>query len=201
MPRGWRLSIQAGAKRLYQANFPAGFTMKRPGRFRWMGAALLVGVMTISAGSGSAGNAAETRPLDRWLGEWRGTGLNGGAPARLSLTWERTLGGRFVQLTLVNDIGKEPPLQRFEGLALYWSAAAGRLRGRWFDSQGATHVIDAVLEPDTLIAEWGDGTTARGRSTYRLSGPATMEVSDEIKREDGAWREFARYRLTRAGPS
>ncbi len=102
-----------------------------------------------------------------------------------------------MRLTLINDIGAEPPLPRFEGLALYWPLAEGGLSGRWFDSQGATHILDAALEQNALIAEWGDGTTARGRSTYRLVEPAVMGVSDEIKRKDGTWREFGRYRLTR----
>ncbi|MGH7338024.1 MAG: hypothetical protein ACREI7_10620, partial [Myxococcota bacterium] len=96
----------------------------------------------------------------------------------------------------MNEIGAEPASQRFEGLALYWAgASAGRLNGRWFDSQGATHLLDAVLEPQALIAEWGDGTTPRGRSTYRLLSANAMEVIDEIRRKDGTWREFGRFRL------
>jgi hypothetical protein len=135
--------------------------------------------------------------LEQWLGDWRGPGTNNGAPAQLHLLWERALGARFVRLTLVNDIGAQPPLQRFEGLAMYWSSTPHRLNGRWFDSQGSAHVLDGVLEADALVSEWGDGTSARGRSTYRLAAADTMEVIDEIKRPDGTWREFGRYRLTR----
>ena len=146
-----------------------------------------------------AQEAVAAPPLEQWLGEWQGTGSTSGAPARLSLKWERALGGQFVRLTLLNEIGAEPTRQRFEGLGLYWSGGvAGRLNGRWFDSGGAKHVLDAVLEPDALIAEWGDGTTAVGRSTYRLLGAGAMEVIDEIRRKDGTWREFGRFRLERA---
>jgi len=69
--------------------------------------------------------------------------------------------------------------------------------GRWFDSEGSAHVLNGVLEANALVSEWGDGTIARGRSTYRLPEPNVMEVIDEIKRQDGTWREFGRYRLTR----
>ena len=160
--------------------------------------ALLVLVAAIPAARTQAQDAAPV--LEQWLGDWRGPGTNSDAPAQLHLRWERVLGGRFVRLTLVNDIGAEPPRQRFEGLALYWSSAEGRLNGRWFDSQGSAHVVDAVLEPNALIGEWGDGTTARGGSAYRLVEPAVMEVIDEIRRKDGTWREFGRYRLTRVTP-
>ena len=160
------------------------------------GAAIL---LVIATGQPVAQEAVPTPPLEQWLGEWRGTGTTNAASARLNLKWERALGGRFVRLTLLNEIGAEPASQRFEGLALYWpGASAGRLNGRWFDSQGATHLLDAVLEPGALIAEWGDGTTPRGRSTYRLLSPNAMEVIDEIRRKDGTWREFGRFRLERA---
>jgi hypothetical protein len=138
-----------------------------------------------------------SQPLEPWLGEWHGTGTTSGAPARLTLKWERALGGRFVRLTLLNEIGNQPPRQRFEGLAMYWPGVAGRMNGRWFDSQGAMHLLDGALEPTALIAEWGDGTAPRGRSTYRLTGANSMEVIDEIRREDGTWNAFGRFRLER----
>lgn len=141
--------------------------------------------------------AAPAQPLEQWLGEWHGAGTTSGAPAKLTLRWERALGGHFVRLTLLNEIGAEPTPQRFEGLAMYWPGEAGRMNGRWFDSQGVMHVLEGALEPDALIAEWGDGTTARGRSTYRLLSADAMEVIDEIRRKDGTWREFARFRLER----
>jgi hypothetical protein len=148
------------------------------------------------AGALIAQDSASSRPLEHWLGEWHGTGTTSGAPAKLTLRWERALGGQFVRLTLLNEIAAEPP-QRFEGLAMYWPGTAGRMNGRWFDSQGVMHVLEGALEADALIAEWGDGTTPRGRSTYRLLGPDAMEVIDEIRRKDGTWREFARFRLER----
>ena len=163
------------------------------------GAAILLILATERAGQPLAQDAVATPPLEQWLGEWRGTGTTNDAPARLNLKWERALGARFVRLTLVNEIGAEAASQRFEGLALYWpGASAGRFNGRWFDSEGATHLLDAVLDPQALIAEWGDGTTPRGRSSYRLLSPNAMEVIDEIRRKDGTWREFGRFRLERA---
>jgi hypothetical protein len=145
-------------------------------------AAVAAFLLTFTIGQSHGAPAQPPQPLEQWLGEWRGTGTTSGAPANLRLRWERTLGGRFVRLTLVNEIGARPPLQRFEGLGLCWSGdEAGRLNGRWFDSEGAQHVLDAALGPDALIAEWGDGTTPRGRSTHRLLQPHVMEVIDEIR--------------------
>ena len=156
-------------------------------------AALLLAVASVPL----AEETTPSQPLEQWLGEWHGTGTTSGAAARLTLKWERALGGRFVRLTLLNEIGNEPTRQRFEGLAMYWPGVAGRVNGRWFDSQGVVHLLDGALEPDALIAEWGDGTTARGRSTYRLLGADAMEVIDEIRRKDGSWSEFGRFRLER----
>lgn len=165
-------------------------------------AAAAVILLTLAAdpsGRPLAQEPAAAAPLERWLGEWQGTGTTSGAPARLTLKWERALGGRFVRLTLLNEIGADSPPQRFEGLALYWpGAVTGRMNGRWFDSQGVVHLLDAALDANALIAEWGDGTTPRGRSTYRLLDADAMEVIDEIRRKDGTWREFGRFRLERA---
>jgi hypothetical protein len=160
------------------------------------GAAIAAVLLTFTSAL-PAQEATPSQPLEQWLGEWHGTGTTSGAPAKLTLKWERALEGRFVRLTLLNEIGAEPTRQRFEGLAMYWPGADGRMNGRWFDSQGVMHVLDGTLQPDALIAEWGDGTTPRGRSTYRLLGSDAMEVIDEIRRKDGTWREFGRFRLER----
>ena len=165
----------------------------KPTRALALGAAIL---LTFSSAL-PAQDTAPSQPLEQWLGEWQGTGTTSGAPARLTLKWERALGGRFVRLTLLNEIGSEPTRQRFEGLAMYWPGAAGRMNGRWFDSQGVMHVLVGALQSDALIAEWGDGTTPRGRSTYRLLSADAMEVIDEIRGKDGSWREFGRFRLER----
>ena len=63
-------------------------------------------------GAGSAGASGETRmqPLQPWIGVWRGSGNNSGVDADLSLRFERVLGGRFVRLSLSNQIG--PPATR-----------------------------------------------------------------------------------------
>lgn len=165
-------------------------------KFNALGAAFAASLLAF-ANALCAQEPTPSQPLEQWLGEWHGTGTTSGAPARLTLRWERALGGRFVRLTLLNEIGNEPTRQRFEGLAMYWPGVAGRMNGRWFDSQGAMHLLDGALEATALIAEWGDGTTPRGRSTYRLMGANSMEVIDEIRRKDGSWSEFGRFRLER----
>ena len=169
--------------------------MTRFNRLQSVAGVLLAIVAALPVARTQAQDAAPV--LEHWLGEWRGPGTNSGAPAKLLLNWERALGGRFVRLTLVNEIGAQPPLQRFEGLALYWPGIDNHLNGRWFDSHGSTHILDSALDANSLTSEWGDGTIARGRSTYRLLEQNVMEVIDEIKRTDGTWHEFGRYRLTR----
>jgi hypothetical protein len=150
--------------------------------------------------AGSAGAPQESRMqlLEPWIGAWRGPGNNSGVDADLSLRFERVLGGRFVRLSLSNQIGPPATRQLFEGMALYWSAADGQLRGSWFDSQGTVYALDVQLFGPTLVAIWRDDRQPRGRSSYQLIQPDQLEVLDSVRAPDGSWREFARYRLKRA---
>ncbi len=153
----------------------------------------------------SCGTAGATQPtaepvLARWLGTWQGSGTNSGVDADLTLRFERILGGRFVRLTLSNQIGPPATREEFEGLALYWPEA-GQLRGSWFDSHGAVFALEAKVLGDTLLAIWHNEQEPRGRSSYRLVQPAMMEVIDSVRAPDGSWREFARYQLKRTVPA
>ena len=150
------------------------------------------------------GSIAATQPahmpeLTRWIGTWHGPGSNSGVTADLTLQFERVLGGRFVRLSLSNQVGPPATRQLFEGLALYWPAADGQLRGSWFDSQGTVYALDVQVFDTTLVAIWRDNEKPRGRSSYRLIQPDELEVIDSVRAPDGSGRECARYRLTR-GP-
>ena len=154
--------------------------------------------LVLSDFPGHAGAASEaTLPLDRWLGTWQGSGSNSGVTANLTLRFERALGGRFVKVSLSNQIGPPETREQFEGLALYWPAGAGQIRGSWFDSQGTVYALDVQVFGETLLAIWHD-EQPRGRSSYRLVQPGVLEVIDSMRAPDGSWREFARYQLKRA---
>ena len=163
--------------------------------------ALLSGTLAV-AWSGFPGLAAAqpatTLPLDRWIGTWQGPGSNSGVTADLTLRFERALGGRFVKVSLTNHIGPPATREQFEGLALYWPTGAGQMRGSWFDSHGTVYALDVQVFGETLLAIWRDEQQPRGRSSYRLVQPGTLEVIDSVRATDGSWREFARYQLKRA---
>ncbi|HKE45908.1 MAG TPA: hypothetical protein VKB41_15355 [Steroidobacteraceae bacterium] len=143
-----------------------------------------------------AAEPAPTLPLDRWIGTWQGSGTNSGVAADLTLRFERALGERFVKVSLLNQIGPVETREKFEGLALYWPAGGGQIRGSWFDSQGTVYALDVQVFGATLLAIWHD-EQPRGRSSYRLVQPGVLEVIDSVRAPDGSWREFARYQLKR----
>jgi hypothetical protein len=145
----------------------------------------------------AATQPVHTPELGPWIGSWYGAGSNSGVAADLTLNFERVLGGRFVRLSLSNQIGPPQTRQSFEGLALYWPAADGQLRGSWFDSQGTVYALDVQIFAATLVAIWRDSEKPRGRSSYRLVQPDELEVIDSVRAPDGSWREFARYQLKR----
>jgi hypothetical protein len=168
----------------------------RRGHALFLAALALVWVQPCAA----APQPAPEQVLARWLGTWQGSGTNSGVDADLTLRFEHILGGRFVRLTLSNQIGPPATREEFEGLALYWPEG-GQLRGSWFDSHGAVFALEAKVFGDTLLAIWHNEQEPRGRSSYRLVPPAMMEVIDSVRASDGSWREFARYQLKRATPA
>ncbi|HEY7378483.1 MAG TPA: hypothetical protein VH542_07365 [Steroidobacteraceae bacterium] len=163
-----------------------------------LGRALLVAAFALVLADARHASAAPetTLPLDRWLGTWQGPGSNSGVTANLTLRFERALGGRFVKVSLSNQIGPPETREQFEGLALYWPSGAGQIRGSWFDSQGTVYALDVQVFGETLLAIWHD-EQPRGRSSYRLVQPGVLEVIDSVRAPDGSWREFARYQLKR----
>ena len=167
--------------------------MTRPGRLLLVGALVFL-TLEIAGHAGAAPPAP--LPLDRWLGTWQGPGSNSGVSANLTLRFERALGERFVKVSLSNQIGPPETREQFEGLALYWPAGAGQIRGSWFDSQGTVYALDVQVFGETLLAIWHD-EQPRGRSSYRLVQPGVLEVIDSVRAPDGSWREFARYQLKR----
>lgn len=128
--------------------------------------------------------------LDWLAGSWRGPGATMGNADEAQLDVRPALGGRFLEFSYRAG--------RFEGRAFYrtddglvWSAT-------WFDSRGVSFGIHAAAEGRMLTSDWGSAETERGRTTYRLADDGRLHVTDEVRRPDGSYREFAAHILTRA---
>ena len=134
--------------------------------------------------------------LGRLTGHWTGSGAVNNAQVKAKAEFGQVLANRFTRLTYtftVDGVGDV-----FEGHAYYACAKdAGTCRGNWFDSQGSAHVLTATQTADTLTSEWGDGTTPRGRTEYRLTGPSTLIVTDWIRTATGEWGQFGRVEYRR----
>jgi hypothetical protein len=132
--------------------------------------------------------------LARFAGQWSGEGTVLEMPASVKLTWEWTLGGQFLRLTFVNQMG---PSRRFEGHAYYRALGDGRYRGTWFDNSGMIRPIDARRVDESVVAKWGTPETELGETTYRLMPEGSMEIIDRVQGKDGSWRDFGRVVVRR----
>lgn len=151
-----------------------------------------------AAASLAAAEPVPTSPLAKLAGSWVGEGQWMGAPARATLAWDSVLNGRFTRLAYQITKTADPAVA-FEGHAYYAADADGRVTATWFDSQGAVYALEVDATADTLTAVWGPAGAPRGRTTYRLMAEDRLEVVDEIKTKDGAWKEFARIGYERSG--
>jgi len=160
--------------------------------------ALLAAALLPLAGSPASAQGVAPDALavfDRFQGTWAGPGTLHGSKTRLELRVDRALGKRFVRLQHKNAVEMPGRTMEFEGLALYRSSPSGFV-ATWFDSFGHVYPVTATLEGDTLQAEWGTGDTEQGLTVYRLTAPATLEVTDSVKKA-GAYQEFGRATLTK----
>ena len=66
----------------------------------------------------------------------------------------------------------------------------------WLDSRGVRIEIDwQATDDSTLVAEW-TAPNESGRTTYRVVDPDAVEVTDEVRTDEG-WRTFATARYRR----
>jgi hypothetical protein len=136
--------------------------------------------------------------LNRLQGTWQGDGKTLGMPARLQMKWEWVLGGKFLRLSLKNEMqAANRQLQTFEGHAYYQPAGEAKYQGEWFDSRGESFPIKGNIEGDALIALWGAPGKEQGKSVYRLIEAGKLEVIDFVMDKDGAWKEFGRFVMIR----
>lgn len=145
-------------------------------------------------------HTAQESVLARLAGTWSGSGQHLGMKATMQMKWERVLEGKFVRLSLrVDAIKKDGGKQVFEGNAYYRQTEPTRFEANWFDSHGDVLQVKARQEGETLTALWGDPAKIEGRSTYRLtSAGKNLEVVDEFRAKDGAWKDVGRFLLSRA---
>ena len=135
---------------------------------------------------------------DRLAGHWQGTGDVSGMQATLALSFAPVLEGRAYRLSFSNRMraadGREWP---FAAEATYLCHVDTSCRGHWYDTRGMILSLAATAQADALAVEWGDATTERGRTTYRLDAD-TLHVTDEVLDKEGQWKVFGRSRLQRS---
>lgn len=135
--------------------------------------------------------------LSRLEGRWEGSGTVLGQAASLTMQWQWTLDGRFLELTFRNDMAGPSGSRRFEARAYYRPSGDGRYRGIWVDNSGAIRPIEARAEGEALVATWGTPETEVGETTYRFMDDGGLEVADRVRQRDGTWRPFGQSRLKR----
>ncbi len=129
------------------------------------------------------------------IGLWRADCNAWGTPARCTLRWAEGLHGSqlTVDYTIVS-VADDRVL--FAGQGVYKRVLDSRLRGYWVDSGGALFPLAASWGNLALTTHWGTAGMEQGRTRYRLSAPATLEVVDWSLRESG-WQEFMRVEYDR----
>lgn len=138
--------------------------------------------------------AQTTAPVfDRLVGDWRGEGMLMGQTAQFTMSWTRH--GGLAVLTFSNAVadsaGQVTPV--LEAAAVYRTAYASP-EAVWLDSRGVRVEIQWAATDSTLVADWSAPNEA-GRTTYRVVADDAIEVTDEVRTDEG-WRTFgtARYR-------
>ena len=134
--------------------------------------------------------------VSKLTGQWTGAGVVNNAQVTAKAEFASVLANRFTRLTYTFTVAGKGDI--FEGHAYYSCAKdSTTCRGNWFDSQGSAHVLTATQTADVLTSEWGDGTTPRGRTEYRLTSPTTLVVTDWIRTAAGEWRQFGKVEYKR----
>lgn len=133
--------------------------------------------------------------FDRLAGQWQGEGTLMGRSAEFAMTW--TPHGELASLVFSNafpdSTGALTPV--LDAVAAYRTAAETP-QAVWLDSRGVRIEIEwRATDDSTLVADWA-APKESGRTTYRVIGPDAVEVTDEVRTDDG-WRTFATARYRR----
>jgi len=160
--------------------------------------ALLMGLL----GLATVTNASETDIWRQLHGDWRGSGEVNQRPAELSLSFRPAFGGRGHHLQFANRMQTAPEQTwTFAAEALYLCTEPTRCRGHWYDNRGMVLPLSVQVEAHALRVEWGDASTERGRTVYRIDDGGALLIEDEVLSKEGAWRTFGRGRLERVAGS
>lgn len=147
--------------------------------------------------------ACGTAQADIWeslAGRWAGSGQVSGMAANIELEFRTALDGRGHHLAFYNRMqaadGKAWP---FRAEAFYLCENSGPCHGHWYDTRGMTLPLKTTSHDDHLLVEWGDDSTERGRTTYRIDTDGKLQITDEVRSKEGAWSVFGNTVATRAG--
>ena len=82
--------------------------------------------------------------------------------------------GRVVPAPAIQEFDGEGggrPAEVFEGHGYYRlaSASATEGTGTWIDSRGVIFPVTVTVTADALTSDWGNPSTERGRTVYRLA--------------------------------
>ncbi len=129
-------------------------------------------------------------------GRWQGEGELLDRPAAFSMTWVRSLNGRYLRLEFGNAFTDvEPPVGVLEAHA-YYLLGGSTLTGRWMDSRGVMLSIEAEIVGSSLVSTWSG--EENGRTEYRVMDEDTVEVTDYVLADDQYYPfATARYRRIR----
>lgn len=130
-------------------------------------------------------------------GCWTGTGEVNGMAAEVTLRFRPALEGRGHHLDFRNRMRAADGTPRpFAAEAFYLCDGRPACTGHWYDTRGVILPLTATAQDDRLVVEWGDASSERGRTTYRLR-PDGLEITDEVLGKEGKWRVFGRTKATR----
>jgi len=151
---------------------------------------------------GTLANQAKADVWSQLHGRWGGEGEVSGMHAAIVLTFRPALSGRAHHLAFDNQMrATDGKNWHFAAEAIYSCAHAGdgasACRGHWYDSRGQVLPLTVEVAADYLKVDWGDASSERGRTEYRLLSADRLQLSDEVLGKDGVWKAFGRSELQR----
>jgi len=146
----------------------------------------------------SNNSAQQTKLIDNFLGEWKGTGKLFVNDAEFFMKWEKTLGDKFIQLDFKNSFklqnGKEITMT---AKAFYKHESENNFKGTWFDSRGMILPLKSNIDQNAFITFWGTPETEQGKTIYKFFEDNTIQTEDYVLK-NGEWKQFgtADYKKT-----
>ncbi len=131
-------------------------------------------------------------------GDWDGSGVLLGRPARFRMQWAPVDGG-FVRLSFgnawVGEDGSETPVLSAE--AVYYSRGTSVV-GVWVDDRPQRLTLEAEVTESMVVTRW-TALEEEGRTEYELISGDSVVVRDFVY-VDGAERLFGEGRYGRSTP-